>query len=350
MKIAFLSYYSGEINRGVETFVHNLANELVGLGNEILVYQNDNALPDSTYQVISLKLATDYSMKSDKLPYIQYYSRQVKKFTGLALSQLPSDVDIVFPTNGQWQSILCKVWTAKNHKKLIISGQSGPGLDDRLNLFTFPDAFVALSTYQQKWAKVANPFVSIKKIPNGVNLYDFKPLKISKDLLLERPIIMAAAALVPWKRLDLAIKAVAGLDKGSLLIVGKGELQAELEQLGNQLLPNRFKILNFPHNKMPEIYQSADLLTFPTVPWESFGIVLIEGMASGLPVVATDDPIRREIVGPAGIFVDPQNTTAYTKALSDALHTEWGTIPVKQAQHYSWDQIALQYNKLFKQL
>jgi len=73
-------------------------------------------------------------------------------------------------------------------------------------------------------------------------------------------------------------------------------------------------------------------------------------MATGLPVVATNDPIRHEIVGDAGILVDPTNTEEYAEALQKALDTNWGNKPRKQAEKFSWDEIAEKYDNLFKEL
>jgi glycosyltransferase involved in cell wall biosynthesis len=73
-------------------------------------------------------------------------------------------------------------------------------------------------------------------------------------------------------------------------------------------------------------------------------------MASGLTVVAIDDPVRREIVGDAGILVDPTNTEEYVSALKKALKTNWGEKPRRQAEKFSWDRIADKYDELFKTL
>lgn len=123
-------------------------------------------------------------------------------------------------------------------------------------------------------------------------------------------------------------------------------MEGALKELGEKLLPGRFEILNFPHEQMPEVYAGADLFTFPTVPFESFGIVLTEAMAAGLPVVATKDPIRREIVGEAGILVDPTDSDAYAEALKKALKGSWSEKAITQAKKYDWDIIADQYERL----
>lgn len=350
MKIAFLSLYSGIVARGAETFVQELANALVTLGNDVVVYQGGDRIVGSKYKTVTIKMNIDWSKKRSDIPFINYYSLRVKNFTDKVLNYIDRDTQIIFPTNGQWQSLLCSIWAKRNKRKIIISGQSGPGMDDRINILTFPNVFVGLTKYQSDWAKKANKFVKIETIPNGVDLEKFtiggRPIKLD----IKKPIILCVAALQNWKRLDLAIKAVAKLKKVSLVLVGKGDQKEFLENLGKKLLPNRFKIINFDHKDMPAVYKSADLFTFPTVPWESFGIVLVEAMASGLPVVATNDPIRKEIVGNAGILVDPTNIDEYSKTLQKALDINWGDIPRKQAERFSWEAIAEQYEELFKTL
>ena len=81
-------------------------------------------------------------------------------------------------------------------------------------------------------------------------------------------------------------------------------------------------------------------------PWEAFGIVYVEAMASGLPVVATDDENRREIIGDAGLFVDPENIEEYAQTLGKALKTDFGEKPRQQAKKFSWDKIASQYEQI----
>ena len=325
-KLAFLTFYSGDLYRGVETLVHELSNKLIELGHNVTVYQRGQKLIESNYLTVIID------------------APDIKNFTQKALKEL--DCDIVLPMNGGWQSLLCKMWAIKNKKKVVISGQAGPGLSDRLNLYTFPDVFLGMTDYQCSWARNTNPFVKLAKIPNGINPETFQGGKEKQ----KGKRVLCVAALVPMKRLDLAIKAVSKIENATLTLVGKGDQEEYLRNLGNELMPGRLEITSVPYNEISAVYKDADIFTFPTSPWESFGIAMLEAMASGLAVVASDDPIRREIVGDAGLFVNPENTEEYAAALQKALDTDWGDKPRKQAEKFSWDKIASEYSELFQKL
>lgn len=305
MKIAFLNKYQNKVNRGAETFVYELSHRL-----------------SKNHQV-------------DVISDINYWDLLKNKY------------NVIIPTNGRLQAIIVRKIAWLTGAKVVISGQSGLGFDDRINLYTFPDVFVALTEYQKKWAKRINPFVKVVKIHNGVDLHVFSPTTVHPSSFT----VLSVGAFTKEKRHDLTIKAVSKLKNVKLIVVGGGgDLKKDIEMLGKKILGDRFEILSVDHSKMPEIYSKSSVLVFPTVPWESFGIVLIEAMASGLPIVATDDPIRKEIVGEAGIFVDPTKTDEYAEALEKALNTNWGNKPRIQAEEFSWDKIAKDYEELFNNL
>lgn len=309
MKIAFLNSTFGKIFRGGETFTGELARSLGKLGHEVRVFGGVREFWDS--------------------------------------KEKP---DVLIPVNGRLQVILSKIWCLFNHKKIIISGQSGLGIDDRINLWSSPDCFVALSDFQMQWSKKINPSVRFEKIPNGVDLGKFSLKGKRIETSLKRPIILIVSALTAEKRIDLTITAVSKIKNVSLLIVGKGEEESELIKLGNKLLPGRFEIKSFPFDQMPQVYRAADLFVFSTVPWESFGIVMLEAMATNLPVVVSDDPIRKEIVGNAGFTVDVTSTDLFANKINEALKRDWGNIPRERAKNFSWDNIAKQYDEVFKSL
>jgi len=309
MKIAFLNKYQDKVSRGAETFVSELYERL----------SKDNQV--------------------DVISKVNYFDLLKNKY------------DVVIPTNGRLQVFLVRIVTWLTHSKMIVSGQSGIGWDDKLNLLSFPNTFVALSEKASKWAKKFNPSIKVVQIPNGVDLNKFTVQGQSLRVDLKKPIVLAVGAFTPQKRMDLAIRAVAKLPEVSLLMLGGGgELENELKLLGNKMLGDRFQIMSVPFVQMPEVYRCANVFTLPSASSESFGNVLVEAMASGLPVVATDDPVRREIVGDAGLFVDPTDTEGYAVAIKKALDTDWGTKPRSQAEKFSWDEIAKKYNDLFSKL
>ncbi|MDO8503198.1 MAG: glycosyltransferase family 4 protein [bacterium] len=352
MKIAFLSMYSGLVDRGVETLTHELAKRLADSGNQVVVFQGGPSLK-TNYEIEKVDLNVDWSKKGASGPsgVFNYWNRLILRFTlGTFPTLWKEKFDIIVPLNNSWQRLLVKIICLLRGSKMIISAQAGPGLEDRLNLYFFPDAFVAFTEYQCNWARKINPLVKVVKIPNGVDLSVFKTQGEKLATKLKKPIVLSVAAFIKIKRLDLAIKAVAMLPGVSLMLIGDGEEKERLQALGDKLLPGRFSIAKVPFKEISKVYRSADIFTFPTSSWESFGIVILEAMATNLPVVASDDPIRREIVGDAGILVNPEDTDSYAKAIETALKRNWGNIPREQAEKFSWDEIAGQYEALFKEL
>lgn len=355
MKIALLNIYQGLVGRGAETHVKEVAQRLADK-NEVVVYQAEDKEGFEKYRVETIPIGFNWKKKSGAGTlaarfFIDYWNRLIFIFTLKAIPKVWKEkYDVVIPVNGGWMPALLRIVTWLYGGKMVISGQSGKGWDDRNNLWCFPNTFVALSADAKKWAGRANPFVKTIRIPNGVDLKKFKPDGPKMNVDLPRPIILCVGALTKSKRIDLTVRAVAKIKDASLLIVGDGDLKSEISRLGSELLGKRFKLIKVPFEKMPNVYRVADVFTLASESYYSFEIVLVEAMASGLAVVANKDDIRREIIGRAGVLVDPTNTDAYTVALENALRIKWGRRPQNQARKFDWDKIALKYEELFGSL
>lgn len=336
MKIAFLNVYQKSVNRGAETFVYELLSRLC-----------------NSHQVYSFE---GKSKKQQRTPllwrvYLDFDGLKILFFTIKTLpGLLKANPDIVIPLNGGWQSAIVRIYCTLFGKKMVIVGQSGIGWDDRNNLWCFPDTFVAISTVAYKWAKKVSLGVPVTYIPNGVDVHRFHQYGPRLSVSIPRPVILCVGALTQSKRIEKTIQAVSLVPNVSLLVVGTGPLKNELVKLGNELLDGRFQLISARYKDMPAIYRTANVFTLVPESSESFGIVYTEALATGLGIVATNDEARKEIIGKAGIYVNPEDIVEYAMGLKKALKTKWSNKPRNQSQLFDWDTISDQYLQLFEKL
>jgi len=338
MKIVFLSFYQQAVNRGVENWLRELGLRLKeGAEVEILGPRAvKKSLLDPTGSWV-------------RRVFLDRTSRAILGDVLQRLSRL-KQADIIVPLNGGWQVLVSKLAAKLYGRKLVIVGQAGLGFDDRWNLLWRPDLFIALSRAQQKWASRYYQG-RIEVIPNGVDLELFNPQGKAYKTRLKPPVILCAASLEKshfFKELILAcVRAQA-----SLLIAGSGEQkrEAEIDKWGREHLKKRYLRKQFSRQEMPAVYRGADLFVYPNPSWESFGIVFLEAMASNLGIVAGDDPIRREIIDRAGVFVNPASTDSILAGIRKGLTKNWQEIPRQQAKKFAWPKIAAEYRRVFSSL
>ncbi len=340
MKVAILSYYSTHVERGVEVWALSLKEALQDECEVTIFHEKreiDRSIPESAGVIRKL--------------FLDHWSRAIFGFTWQILSTLRKDnFDIIIPTNGGWQVALIRIYTFFFRKKMIIVGHAGIGYDDAWNVLWCPDCFVALSTFAKQWARRINPLIRIEMIPNGIWLEKFTKGGQKVSLELKKPIVLSVGSLQAGKRPALTIEAVAQMQNTSLLMLGDGPLVTSLSELGHELLGERFLLKKVPHVEIAKYFHAADVFTLSTWSREAFGIVYLEAMACNLPIVTTDDPIKREIIGDAGIYVDPNNSGEYARALKKALSKDWGRTPRIQAEKYRWERVSAQYSTLFQSL
>ena len=241
--------------------------------------------------------------------------------------------------NGFWQVLLCKF----SPGKILITGHSGPGWDERWNLYLKPDIFVATTQPTADWAEKTCFYTKVIIIPYGIDEYkNITPVNVN----LEKPVVLCPAAAVRYKRVDLAIKAVSKMKRGSLLHLGTGPLLPDLKKLGEELLGKRFLSLTVNYDQMPGFYAACDVVTLPSSEQENSPMVFLEAMAANKITITTDTPRSRWILGNAGIFIDPTNIVNYSKALISGLGSDKKLIK-DQVVKYSWDKIIRKYDECF---
>lgn len=312
MKIVFLNRYQNNIERGAEVFIYELVKRL-SKNHSVDIFFGKKA--DSIKEVIEGRY------------------------------------DVAVPVNGRLQSLKVSLGKIFGGYKILITGHSGKGWDDIWNIAVAkPDVFVALTDDMANWAKRWAWGSRVVKINNGIDLDKFSPKGEKIKIDLPKPVILSVGALVWYKHHRKAIEAVSKLDKGSLLIVGEGPQDVELKKYAAGKLPGRVMIKQFKNEDMPKVYRSCDLFTLPSWDREAFGIVYLEALASGLGVVAPNDDSRKEIIGDGGILVNVDDISLYSQAIIKALRINWQKKARIQAEKFSWERIAREYETAIRGL
>ena len=308
MKICFLHMTMGMVNRGSEVSTHLIATELAKK-NDVLViqsgittnnaYQSKQVYPQESIPVTS---PSNFFEKIMFRLHLDNGSGRIAEFTKLAVGAINKfNPDVVIAVNG---SVQIKVLVSLGVKcPIVVFGRAGIGYHDRDTLRSKPNLFIALSETALVWAKsYATSKTKVVYIPNPVQLDKLK----KTNLNLTKPVVLTVAALSKYKNVDKVIEAVS-MTNSSLLLIGDGE---ESESISRALakLPNEFRwIKGVDPLEISSYYAAADIFCFVPDSQEAFGRVYLEAMAAGLPIIATDDAIRRSIVGQSGYYVSPKD-------------------------------------------
>lgn len=139
-------------------------------------------------------------------------------------------------------------------------------------------------------------------IENGIDIEAFSRVTTAEHT--GRYTIISVGRLTSQKSFDMLIRAAALLPHTTVRIVGDGPLRRELESLaGSLLVRDRVEFLGL-RTDIPALLASAQVYVQPSA-WEGFGIATAEAMCAGLPVVASNVPGLREVVGDAGLRFAP---------------------------------------------
>jgi len=190
-------------------------------------------------------------------------------------------------------------------------------------------------------------------IPNGVDLAEFHPkltpIKKFKD---EKLNILFLGRIEERKGLIYLLKAYGFLKRKfpniRLLVVGEGPLLSDCKKFvkDNRILDVVFKPAP-KEEQVPSWYATSDIFVAPAIWGESFGMVLIEAMACGKPVVAfANEGYKGVLVGKGAEFlVKPQDWRGLARKIEvlikdEAKRKEMGEWGIREAKKYSWSKIA----------
>jgi phosphatidyl-myo-inositol alpha-mannosyltransferase len=129
-------------------------------------------------------------------------------------------------------------------------------------------------------------------------------------------------------------------------VVGEGRDRGAVELLAPDVRARVDLVDTVAHDELPGFHAGADVFVSPALGQESFGMVLVEAMAAGVPVVASDIPGYREVVrdGRDGLLVPPGDADALAAAvlriLGDrSLARRLSTAGRERAERYRWERV-----------
>ncbi len=205
-------------------------------------------------------------------------------------------------------------------------------------------------------------------IPCGVDTEHFRPMSRSRarrrlKLPAKESLVLFVGRIEPLKGIDVLLRAVSKLEgEFRLLAVGgdgkEAARQAELRALVDELgIGERVSFLDaVPHDDLPLYYNAADVCVVPSY-YESFGLVALEAMACGVPVVASRVGGLRETVqdGETGYLVPwrcPQPfAERLDQLLSDArLRRQLGREARIAVERFRWSEVAAQVEDVYHEL
>jgi len=215
------------------------------------------------------------------------------------------------------------------------------------------DYIIAVSNKNRKILNELDIKTPIKVIPNGYRNDLFFPMdknicRTQLGIPLNNKILLTVGSLDENKGQKYLIEALNILSKNRsdfiCYIIGEGNLRGKLIQQINDLkLNNKVKLMGWmDHNKIPFWMNASDLFILPSIR-ESFGVVQIEAMACGKPIVATMNGGSEEILisNDYGYLVSPGNSLELAGSISKALDKKWNNeLIIKYAERYAWKFIS----------
>jgi len=281
-----------------------------------------------------------------------------------------NDYDLVHAFFGFPTGWLCYRSAYKLPYIISLRGSDVPGRHARLQL----DYKILAPVFAAIWKKAAAlvacseglknralnflPTVAIDVIPNGVELDRFSPAETTKSSEVLRLLTVGRLSVI--KRVEMLIDMVQILHRDGcqvhLTIVGGGQMEQQLRQMvAEKNLSNIIEITGrLDPEKMPQVYQQNDIFVSASMQ-EGMSNAMLEAMASGLPIVTTRCEGVEELIKDNGIIVDKAQADQIAKAikrLAEAAESrkEISVAARKQAEKFSWPQVAEQYLSCYNKI
>jgi D-inositol-3-phosphate glycosyltransferase len=205
-------------------------------------------------------------------------------------------------------------------------------------------------------------------VPCGVDTVRFRPMnreraKLALGLDPSLPVLLFVGRIESLKGIDVLIRAAAEIESGyQLLVVGGDDRDAArmsaLDELVVQTgISGAVRFLEAaPHDDLPGVFNAADICVVPSY-YESFGLVALEAMACGVPVIASRVGGLKETItdGQSGYLVPWRCPEPFAERLdllltNESLRKSMGLRARETAEEYAWPIVAGQVEEIYHEL
>ena len=280
-----------------------------------------------------------------------------------AITNAPGDVNAVHFVHNSWRKFTSQK-TQTNSQNFVYNFYQW--LYTTLNAHWEKQAFrkarliVAVSDkVAEDLVEIGVPPESIKVVLNGVDLQEFSP-GVGERQKWQLPegvplALFAGDIRLARKNLDTVLQALVAVPELHLAVAGNTQGSPYLQLAESLGLRERVHFLG-QRSDVPELMKAVDFLVFPSR-YEPFGLVVIEAMASGLPVITASSTGAANLVTPeSGIVLsDSDDAEALTQAMrllsSDCtLRQQMGQAARSVTEQHSWTNMSQTYLDLFEEL
>jgi glycosyltransferase involved in cell wall biosynthesis len=373
-----LNYDKEYAHGGTEIAAYNLAVNMAKMGNEIDVFTTSIDSTDSLEiypnmrvhrHATTLKIAS--ANPSIKLIYnpLKYDLDIIHAHSPIPYSDLPA---LLYAKRKKIPFLLTYQYDGQETGGSFIRN-TGVSIYNKFFINRVLDAAEVIIATTKSYAN-KSPFLKgyqdkIVIIPNGINInevttnYTREESRNILGLPVDTKIILFVGSLVPYKGPDILLKAFKIVKKEfsnvKLIFAGRGPMFDELRDLANKLELEDVIFTGFvDEEKKPLYFKSSDIFCLPsTTMAESFGIVNLEAMASGIPIVSSNLGGIPDIVihGENGLLAKPGDFRSTSDALicllkNEELRKRMGDNGRSLVNNYTWDKIAKETEKLYKRI
>ncbi len=365
MKILFFHRWVGVHGGGTETHLKMLAFKLKELGHDVeILTREGNELKENkdikVWRIPKTLFESPYSYEDFRV-YIYTFIYMIKAALFLLyLKYIKKKNYDVVSVHFTVEALIMRILKPllKWPYVFILEGYT----DHEAKEAKHADAVVGISMDEIKRVKEKYGYEPIF-IPIGIEKKKFqsKAKSIKNEYCKKNEkFVLTLCRIEPRKDIPTLIEAIDIIvnkkkyTDAKFIIVGEGISSNKIKEMIKDKNLTKYAIMvgRIDDKDVPSYYKSADLFVLPTL-YEGFGIVFIEAMCFGVPIISTNISAVPEVVGNAGILIEPKNPELLANTIlkvlkNERLLKELSNNAKKRIKLYDWDNLIKKYEAVYK--